>query len=104
MASVQPIVPLRSATHLVGDAGIDQRLGADDRPGAAGAIDDDGGLGIRRDAACAQHQFRAGHADRARDVHGGVFVEPADIENRDIGLARDQRGDFFRRQRGRVPA
>ena len=37
--------------HLVGNAGVDQRLGADDRAGAAGAIDDDGGGGIRRGAA-----------------------------------------------------
>ena len=80
--------------HLVGDAGIDQRLGADDRAGAAGAIDDDGGRGIGRRAAGAQHEFGAGHADRAGDVHGGVFVEAADIEDGDIGLARDQGRDF----------
>ena len=59
---------------------------------------------IRRDLAGAQHQFRAGHADRAGDVHGRIFVEAADIEDGDIGLARDQAGDFVRRQRGRVPA
>ncbi len=76
--------------HLVADPGIDQRLGADDRAGAAGAIDDDGGVGIGRRHTGAQHQFAAGHADRARDVHGGIFVEPANVENPDVGVARDQ--------------
>ena len=83
---------------LVGDAGIDQRLRADDRSGPAGAIDDDGGVGIGRDVAGAQHQFGAGDAERPRDIHGRIFVRPADIEDRDIRLARDQRADLFRRQ------
>ncbi len=89
--------------HLVGDAGIDQRLGADDRPGAAGAIDDDGGLGIRRGPPGAKHQFRAGHADRAGDVHGCIFVEPPHIQDGDVGFAGDQRGDFVGAERGRMP-
>jgi len=93
-------VPQRQ--HLVGDAGIDQRLGADDRPGAAGAIHDDRRLRIRRNAARAQHQFRAGHADGAGYVHGRIFVEPPDIQNRDIGLSRNQRGDLVGGQRRRM--
>ena len=104
MASVQPMVPLRSARTLLVTPGIDQRLRADDRAGAAGAIDDDGGLGVRRGAAGAQHQFGAGHADRAGNVHGGVFVEPPDIEDLHIGFAGDQASDLFRAQRRRMPA
>ncbi len=88
--------------HLVGNTGIDQRLGADDRAGAAGAIDDDGGRGIGRGAAGAQHQFGAGHADRARDVHGRIFVEAPDIEDLNIGFGCDQISDFVRRERRRV--
>ena len=94
--------PVAQRHHPVGDAGIDQRLGADDRAGAAGAIDDDRGLGIRRGAAGAQHQLRTGHADGAGDVHGGVFVETPDIEDFDVGVAFDQRRDFFRSKRRRV--
>ena len=90
--------------HLVGDAGVDQRLGADDRAGAAGAIDDNGGLRIRRSAARAQHQLGARYADRARDVHGGVFVEAADIEDLNVGAISDQGADFLGGQRRRVAA
>src|SRR5258708_20910684 len=43
--------PVSERQHLVGDAGVDQRLGADDRSGATGAIHDDGRLGIGRGAA-----------------------------------------------------
>ena len=52
----------------------------------------------------AEHQFGAGHADRAGDVHGGIFVEAADVEDGDIGLGGDQAGDFLGGQRGRMPA
>jgi len=95
-------VPLRSATTLLATPALISDW-ADDRSGAAGAIDDDGGRGIRRYAPGAQHQFGAGHTDRARDVHGGIFVEPPDIENPDIGLVRHQACDLVRGQRGRVP-
>jgi hypothetical protein len=91
--------PVSQRHHLVGDAGIDERLGTDDRSGAPSAIHDDGRLGIGRYASRAQHQFGAGHADGAGDVHGRIFVEPPDIENRDIGSSRNQRGDVVRRQR-----
>ncbi len=84
--------------NLVGYSGIDQRLRADDRSGPSGAIDDNGGLGIWCNVTCTKHQFRAGHADRTWDVHGRIFVRPTDIQNLDIRIACDQRGDFFRRQ------
>ena len=47
--------PVSQRQHLVRDAGIDQRLGANDRSGATGAIHDDRRLGIRRDTARTQH-------------------------------------------------
>ena len=98
------MVPFRSATTLLATPALISDWVPMIDPGAAGAIDDDGRFGIWRDAACAQHQFRAGHADGAGNVHGRIFVEPPDIEHGDIGVARDQLGDFFRGQRGRVPA
>jgi hypothetical protein len=87
--------PVPQRQHLVGGTGVDERLGADDRSGATGAIDDDHRLGIRRNAARAEHQFRAGHADGAGYVHGGIFVEPPNVQDRDIGFARNQPCDFF---------
>ena len=90
--------------HLVGQARIDQGLRADDRTRAAGAVDDDGGVRIGRGVACAQHQLRAGHAERARNIHGRIFIETADIEDGDVGLALDQRSDLIRAERGRMAA
>ena len=89
---------------LVGDAGVDQRLRADDRAGAAGAVHDNGRLAIRRGLAGAQDQLGAGHADRARNVHGCVFVETPDVEDGNVGAGRYQRGDVVGRQRRRVSA
>ena len=99
-ANVQPIVPLRSATTLLATPALIsdwvpmiERV----RPAQLTMMVVSGsGAAL----AGAQHQFGAGHADRARNVHGGVFVEAANIENRDIGLARDQRGDFVRGSEG----
>jgi hypothetical protein len=90
--------------HLVGQARIDQGLRADDRTGAAGAIDDDGGARIGRRVARAQHQLRTGHAERAWNVHGRIFIEAADIEDGDIGLALDQGRDLVRAERRRMTA
>ena len=90
--------------YLVRNAGVDERLGADDRPGASGAIHDDRCIGIRRGASGAKHEFRAGHADRAGNVHGRVLVEPPDIEDRDVGVARDQCRNVVGGQRRRVAA
>jgi hypothetical protein len=43
----------------------------------------------------ARSQLRAGHADRARNVHGRIFVEAADVEDRDVGAVLDERGDII---------
>ena len=89
--------------HLVGNTGINQRLGADDRAGAPRTIDDNRGFGIRRGAARTQHQLGARHADRARDIHGRVFVEPADVEDLNVGTISNQGADLLGGQRRRVP-
>jgi hypothetical protein len=97
------MVPLRSATTLFGTPAL-KRLGADDGAGAAGAVHHDGGCLIGRGDAGPQHQLGARYADRARNVHGGVFVEAADIEDSDVGAALDQRGNLIRGKRWRVAA
>ena len=90
--------------HPVGDAGIDQRLSADDAAGPAGAVDDHQGIGRGGDLADAVDQFRTGHADAAGDRHGPVFLEPAGIQDDDVGLGIDQRLDRGCRQRRGVAA
>src|SRR5881394_1054428 len=81
LARVQPMVPLRSATTLLATpALISDWVPMIERVRPA-QLTMDGGVRIRRGAAGAQHQFGAGHADRARDVHGRVFVKPPDIED-----------------------
>ena len=95
-ASVQPMVPLRSATTLFGTPALIsdcvpmiERV----RPAQFTTMVVSGsGAAL----AGAQHQLGAGHADRARDVHGGVFVEAADVEDGDIGAGGNQR---WRRRR-----
>ncbi len=89
--------------HRVGDAGIDQRLGADDAAGTPGAVDDDMRGRVRRQFTGAQHQFGAGHADAGGDAHGLVFVETARVEHHHIGLAVEQGLHLFSRQGRRMP-
>ena len=91
LASVQPMVPLRSARTLLGRPALIsdwvpmiERV----RPAQLTMMVVSGSGAA---STCAQHQLRAGHADRARDIHGRIFVEPADIEDGDVGLVGDQR-------------
>ena len=88
----------------VGQTRIDQRLRADDRARAPGAIDDDRGIRVRRHRARAQHQFRAGGGHTARNAHRGIFIEPPRVENGNVGLLVDQRLHIGRGQAGRVAA
>jgi hypothetical protein len=60
--------------------------------------------GSGSNAARAQHQLRAGHADGAGYVHGRIFVKAPDIEDREFGPTRNQRRDFVGGQRRRVLA
>ncbi len=74
----------------VGQAGVDQGLGADDAAGAPGAIDHDGGLRIGRQVRGAQDQLGPGYADPGGNAHGLEFVEPARVQHHHVGLGVDQ--------------
>lgn len=89
--------------HRVGDAGVDQGLGADDAAGASGAVDDNAGCRVRCQLAGAQHQLRPRHADATGNAHGLVFVETPGVEHHHVSLAVEQGLDFFRRQGRRMP-
>ncbi|MNI41801.1 hypothetical protein D3C73_960630 [compost metagenome] len=88
--------------HRVGDAGVDQRLRADDAAGAACAVDDDARGRVGGQLPCTQHQFRPRYADAGGDAHGLVFVETPSVEHHHIGVAVEQRLYFFSGQRGCV--
>ena len=88
--------------YRVGDTGIDQRLRADDRPRASGAVHHDHRARIGRRIAHAQGQFATGHAAPGRDAHGRIFLGAARVED-DKVLARLQAPvQLGRRQRRRV--
>ncbi|VWC09160.1 hypothetical protein BSE24067_05260 [Burkholderia seminalis] len=81
---------------------VDERLRADDAARAARAVDDHLRRRIRRERAHAQHELRARHARRRRDGHRLVFVEPARVDDHDVGLRIDQRLHLLRRKRRRM--
>ncbi len=76
--------------HLVRQAGVDQRLRADDAAGAAGAIDDDQRVGRGRDVVDAQHQLGARHVGGARDRDALEFVERPAVDHDHVGAAAHQ--------------
>ena len=86
----------------IGQAGIAQRLGADQAAGATGAIDDDRGVGIGGQGGGAQDQLGAGHADPARNAHGAVFLEPPGVEHHQIAFGLEESLDLGRGKAGRV--
>ena len=88
--------------HRVGEAGVNQRLGANNAAGAPGAIDDNARRRIGRQLTGAQYQLGSRHADAGGDAHGLVFVETARIEHHHIGLAVEQGLDLFGGQGRRV--
>ena len=88
--------------HRVGDAGVDQRLRADDAAGAAGAVDDDARGRVRCQLPGAQHQFGARYADAGGNAHGLVFIEAPGIEHYHVGVVVEQCLDFLCRKRRRV--
>ncbi|MOA00750.1 hypothetical protein D3C78_1201230 [compost metagenome] len=81
--------------YRVGDAGIYQRLRADQAAGTPGAVDDHPRGRIRRQFGDAQHQLSAGHADPAGDAHVLIFVEAAGIQHHHVGLRIQQRLHFL---------
>jgi hypothetical protein len=88
--------------HRVRQAGVDQRLRADDAARAPRAVHHDLRRRVRRERAHAQHELRARHTGRGRDVHRLVFVVAARIDDHDVGLRVDQRLHFLGGQRRRV--
>jgi hypothetical protein len=75
---------------LVGQAGVDQRLRADDRPGAAGAVHHHQRLGVRGEVLHAIDQLGAGAVDAARDRHVVELGHRPRIEDHQVGLGIDQ--------------
>ena len=67
----------------VGHPGVDQRLRADDAPGASGAGYHDQGFGQVDEVAEAMDQFGARAGDRSRDVKAGIFLDRPAVEHDD---------------------
>ena len=67
--------------HLVRQAGIHQRLGADDAAGATGAIDHHRRRRRRRQIGKAHYQLGARHVDRGRDRDAVEFIERPAIDD-----------------------
>jgi hypothetical protein len=88
--------------HRIRDAGVDQRLRADQAARAAGAVDDDARGRVRRQVACPQHQLGTGHAGAGGDAHRAVLVPAAHVEHDHVGAGVEQRLHFFGRQRRRA--
>ncbi len=89
--------------HRIRQTGVHERLRADDAACASGAIDDHTRGRVRGEFAHAQHEFGTGHAGRAGNVHGLVFVEPARVDDDHIGARIEQCLNFLRGQRRGMP-
>jgi hypothetical protein len=68
----------------IGDTEIDERLRTDDGTRAAGAVDDNLGLGIGDDVADTQRQLAVRAADAAGDAHLAVFGERAAVHDHEV--------------------
>ncbi|KAG1083418.1 hypothetical protein G6F40_014774 [Rhizopus arrhizus] len=86
----------------VRNAGVDQRLRADDAAGAAGAVDHHKGLGIRRQLADAVDQFRPRQAVRERQREVVEFLRREAVDHDDIVAARHALVQFLDVDPGRV--
>ena len=76
--------PVLQRKDGIGDAEVDQGLGADDRAGAAGAVHYDPGLRIGCDVADAQHELSVRAADAAGDAHLAVFGPGPAVDDDEI--------------------
>ena len=96
-AGQMPVLrPVFQGHHSVGNAGVDQRLGADDAAGAAAAIDDYRRIGRGRQIGETVHDLRAGHAHGAGNTVAVELFVGARVEDRDIGAVVDQRFQILR--------
>ena len=91
-----------AARDRIGRPALIEALRADDAARPPGAIDDDQGVGRRREVVHAQRQFAARHADAARNAHRAVFLEPARVEHDDVVARLEDRLHLLGRQRRRV--
>ena len=87
---------------LVGNAGVDQALGADDAARAAGAVDDDQRFRVGRDLVDPVDQFGTGHVDAARNVHAPVFLDGPAVQDHHVPARPNGLVQCLGRQAGRV--
>ena len=67
--------------HPVGDAGVEEGLGADDGAGAPGAVHHHGGGGIRCDVLDTVDQLAVGHAHGAGNGHARELCRGAPVQD-----------------------
>ena len=77
-------------------AGVDQRLGADNRARPSGAVHDDERFRVGREVADAAHEFGPRRADGAGNVHAAIFVERAAVDDRGAPPGGKRGGEFGR--------
>ena len=88
--------------HLVRHLGVDQRLGADDAARAPGAVDDDEGIGRRRQVMGPVDELRARAIDGAGDVHPPELGQGPGVEDDEVGPGLEHVLELHRRDRRRV--
>src|SRR5215813_8464118 len=76
--------PVSKCDHLVRNPCVDKRLGADNAPGAARTVDDDGGRRRGDNVADAQDQLRSRDIDTFRYRYSRVFVEWPTVEHLEV--------------------
>jgi hypothetical protein len=86
----------------VGNAGVDERLRADDRARAAGAVDHDQRVGRGHHVVDPVDELRAGAVGGAGDAHPAVLGERAAVEDDDFLARRDATLHFLRLHARRV--
>ena len=87
------------ARHPVGNPGIDDRLRADDAPGPARAVHDDGGVRRRHRVVHAVRELRAGAAHAAGDAEVGEFGRRAAVQDDEVLARREHRVELRGRDR-----
>ena len=90
------------ADHAVGHAGVDDRLRADDAPGPARAVHDDGGVRRRDRVVHAVGELGAGAAYSTRNAEVGELGRRPAVQNDDIVAGREHRVELLGGDRGRA--